>query len=562
MANRQILDHRGEPIRPSKRKDLRAKFDLAQTTRDNEKHWANADGRSARSALAPAVRKRLRDRSRYEAENSSWYAGILSTATNHIVGTGPRLQSLTANAEGNQRIERAWSRWCKASGFTTKLRVLFETYWREGECFGLRSSRPSLYPIDLDLRTYEAEQVQSPYDSQTIGDPFVDDGIRFIPASETIEYFFLDHHPSDPFFTPSWKGDWRPACDVIHLFRPTRCNQLRGIPRAAPGLPLLAVMRRFEIATVHAAEVAANQPMVLETTSGANIQPAQSPEDFATIELERNMATIIPEGWRLGQAKPEHPATTMEMFIRQLLMHFCRSMNVPFGLAAGTSKDSNFSSHKGDIRNLWQPEVRAEQELLEREVVNKVFRWFLEGALLSGLLDDMPPIDQIDYQWYWDGIPPLDETDAATATQIRTTSGQSTLPQEYAANGQDFETVMAKGDATFGLPPGTYKRAVFQSMFPAFQAAPQSTPAGVQAAAETAVAAPAGEYTDLGQRSFNNQQKRIETTVSRLSTGEISEPIARVTLETIGLDPSRIDRLIEIAMDGVITQQEMAEVQS
>ena len=50
-------------------KPVRAKFDLAQTTAENRKHWGSADQLSARAALSPAVRRVVRTRSRYEAEN-------------------------------------------------------------------------------------------------------------------------------------------------------------------------------------------------------------------------------------------------------------------------------------------------------------------------------------------------------------------------------------------------------------------------------------------------------------------------------------------------------------
>lgn len=445
-------------------KALRARFDLAQTTADNRNHWAAADSHSARSALTPGVRKLQRERSRYEAENNSWYSGILSTATNHVVGTGPRLQVATANPEANARLEKAWGRWARKIGLTSKLRVMFETYWRDGEVFLLRGSRPALYPISLDLLVYESEQVQNPY-TASVTDRYVDDGIRFIPNTSEVEYFFLDHHPSDPVFAATWKGEWKPAREVVHLFRPVRPGQIRGIPRAAPGLPLLAIMRRYELATVQAAETAANHALFMQYT-GTAVAPAASPTDFAELEIARNMMTILPEGWAMNQLRPEQPATTLPMFLTALLTHFCRCMNIPYGLAAGTSKDSNFSSHKGDIRNLWQSEVWAEQELLERTVLDVVLGWFLEDAVLApGLLDDMPPIDNIDHSWFWDGIPPLDEADAAGAAEIRLRSGQSTLNMEYARNGYDFDTSMAKADAAFGLPAGSHKKAIFARIF-------------------------------------------------------------------------------------------------
>jgi len=50
---------------------IRAKFDSAQTTPENRRHWANADGLAADAAANPEVRRTLRNRSRYEVANNS-----------------------------------------------------------------------------------------------------------------------------------------------------------------------------------------------------------------------------------------------------------------------------------------------------------------------------------------------------------------------------------------------------------------------------------------------------------------------------------------------------------
>ncbi len=71
---------------------LKAKYDAAQTTAENKRQWALADGLSARSANSLMVRKILRERSRYESCNNSYAAGMLLTLANDMVGTGPRLQ--------------------------------------------------------------------------------------------------------------------------------------------------------------------------------------------------------------------------------------------------------------------------------------------------------------------------------------------------------------------------------------------------------------------------------------------------------------------------------------
>jgi len=112
---------------------VEAKFEVAQTTADNRRHWANADGLSARAAVSPEVRRVVRIRSRYEADNNSWYRGMLRTAVNHIVGKGPQLQVTTGNWELDLRIEAAFQRWATHSDFAGQLRLMVEAYWRDGE---------------------------------------------------------------------------------------------------------------------------------------------------------------------------------------------------------------------------------------------------------------------------------------------------------------------------------------------------------------------------------------------------------------------------------------------
>jgi hypothetical protein len=67
---------------------VRAKFDSAQTTADNRRHWANADGLSADAAANPEVRRTLRNRARYEVANNSYARGIVLTLANDVIGTG------------------------------------------------------------------------------------------------------------------------------------------------------------------------------------------------------------------------------------------------------------------------------------------------------------------------------------------------------------------------------------------------------------------------------------------------------------------------------------------
>ena len=106
---------------------IRARYDAAATTDENRRHWKHADGLSAVAANSSEVRRLLRNRARYEVANNSYARGIVLTLANDTIGTGPRLQLLTENAEANRRLEREWMLWSRAVGLAEKLRRLVES---------------------------------------------------------------------------------------------------------------------------------------------------------------------------------------------------------------------------------------------------------------------------------------------------------------------------------------------------------------------------------------------------------------------------------------------------
>ena len=89
-------------------------------------------------------RRILRNRARYEVANNSYARGIVLTLANDIVGTGPRLQLLTEDAEANRQIERAFNQWAKAVGLAEKLRTLRMAQTQDGEAFAVLISNSRL----------------------------------------------------------------------------------------------------------------------------------------------------------------------------------------------------------------------------------------------------------------------------------------------------------------------------------------------------------------------------------------------------------------------------------
>ena len=157
-------------LRPSAY-SLQSRYDAAQTTPDNRRHWANADHLSANAAIGADVRRILRSRARYEVANNSYAKGIVLTLANYVVGTGPRLQMLSDDPQANRVIEREFARWAKAIGLPHKLRTMRIAQCESGEVFALLATNPRIdAPVQLDVRPMEADQVADPgYRLQAVG---------------------------------------------------------------------------------------------------------------------------------------------------------------------------------------------------------------------------------------------------------------------------------------------------------------------------------------------------------------------------------------------------------
>jgi capsid protein len=123
-----------------------------------------ADSLSADAAASSDVRKQLRQRARYEVANNSYAKGIVLTLANDCVGTGPRLQVLTADNELNKKIELAFSLWSQRISLAAKLRTMRMSKSTDGETFGILTGNGKLPgPVKLDLSLVEADRVTTPY---------------------------------------------------------------------------------------------------------------------------------------------------------------------------------------------------------------------------------------------------------------------------------------------------------------------------------------------------------------------------------------------------------------
>ncbi len=437
----RLFKRKTKPVYPNRPvAKLRARYDAAQTTRDNVRHWAMADSLSAKEANSYDVRKKLRERSRYEVDNNSYAKGITLTIANDCVGTGPRLQLLTEDADFNKKVECDFYCWSKRIKLASKLRTMRMSKSTDGEVFGLLTSNPvTNNPVNLDLILVETDRVTMPWQGcrGALYDNNVD-GVIFDNFGNPIQYCILDEHTGG-YGTAQDNYRLVGAESMIHWFRADRPGQVRGVPEITTALPLFAQLRRYTLAVIAAAETAADFAAVLFSDSPSiGEEPNWDPMDV--VELEKRMATVLPEGWKLGQIKAEQPATSYSEFKREILNEIARCLNIPYNIAACNSSGYNYASGRLDHQTYYKS-IRVEQEDLGEVVLNKIFEaWFREYLLQSSTSLLFKNNLHVPRQWFFDGTEHVDPAKEANAQKTRLASSTTTLAAEYAKQGKDWET--------------------------------------------------------------------------------------------------------------------------
>lgn len=435
---------------------LMARYDAAQTTDDNSRHWANADLLSANSANNPATRQTLRSRARYEFANNCYCHGMIRTIASHVVGTGPRIQLLTDSQESNREIEAAWSQWDRQVKLASKLHTMRQARCRDGEAFAVMVNNPRLPgAVKLYPKIIEADQCATP--AQFLTGYNQVDGMEVDQFGDPLVYHLLRSHPGETAVAGFNEYDRVPSEFVIHLFREDRPGQRRGVPEITPALPLYAVLRRYTLATLHKAEIAALLAVFLKTTA-SGLDPADLGEPFQLLNLERNAMTTLPDGWDISQLKAEAPTDAHDAFAKAILREIARCLDMPFNIAAGDSSSYNYASGRLDHQTYFRS-IDIDRKQLEIECLDRLF-----AAWLAEYLGDASGINPRDidtsaypHEWRWDGYEHVDPQKEANATETMLRSGQTNLPDVIAKGGGDWEVHQEKAAKGLGLSVKDYR---------------------------------------------------------------------------------------------------------
>lgn len=461
-----------DPIayRQAKRAAIKARYDLAETTTDNVKHWAQSDSFDADSANSRHVRQTMVRRSRYETENNGYVGGLTRTHATFLIRTGPRLRltskdehELDETTEVKDRIKADWHAWCKAIKFRRKLWCMAHAKIQDGEPLAVVRHNPKVkHQVKLDVVPIETEQCQTPM--LAVGVPGYIDGIRFDPWGNPLYYDILPQHPGSLGLSSSIQPDHIPARYVLHWYEMQRPGQHRGVPSMRSTLGLGAGARRWREATLSGAETIADIALIAQT-QGA---PLDGPDEFApfgTIEWQKRMMMMLPMGWNVFQPQGTQPPANYEMFTRAHISESARPLSMPYNLAASDSSSHSFASGRLDTIPYYMVIDDLEREDCNDLVLDPLFcLWWQEYVLIKqekGRMLESDPDNPPSHDWDWPKNPVADEG-AETGTNAEKMRTGQAAPSDIAhANGESFEDLLRRMARDYGKSIDEMREALF-----------------------------------------------------------------------------------------------------
>ena len=453
-------------------------------------------------------------RSRDLVRNHGVADGAQQTLTDNIVGTGLRLSSTPDYLllgkdkawaeEWSKHTEARWRAYadstdCDAGNslnFHGQTEQIFRSTFSNGEGLALPLWLPrpgARYATRIQM--IEPDRLSNPMGR--MDGPRLRSGIEIDQYGAPLAYHIRKAHPGDRMYADAadinqWERipaftDWGRR-RVIHVHNKGRVGQSRGKPSLTSVMRQFKVLGDFTNAELKAAVVNAKIAVLTESAlTPEGIAELLSSDDDARKKYEdalanRGLSTISMEdgqiipleiGEKLSGFTPGRPSGSFDPFVTSIFRHIATGLNIPYELLMKDFSRTNYSSARAAMNEAWRF-FRGRRQWIATYWARPVYELWLEEAVNLGIIE-APDFYQNKAaycccRWIGPGRGYVDVTREADASETRMRNNMSTLEDECAEQGRDWEeTLEQRGteikramdmERTLGLPEGTLWRQV------------------------------------------------------------------------------------------------------
>lgn len=446
----------------------------ASSTRRQGMSWTASKGDADATVLydLPTLRERSRDLLR----NAPLAVGAVNTVVTNVVGTGLKMKSridrdvlkLSEDQADawEATAEREWKLWSESTecdvartlDFTGQQEMGFRQTLENGDVFVLLASlsRPGS-PYGLKLQMIEGDRVCNP--DWKPDNAKIAGGVERDDNGAPVRYHIINQHPGSAYYSrAAVRWDPREAFgktgrrNVIHLFKPQRPGQSRGVPYLAPVIEPLKQLDRYTEAEIAAAVISGMFTVFVKSESGgvglspmdptSEVGGSDSDEDF---KMASGAILDLAKGESIETADPKRPNTAFDPFVMAVLRQIGVALELPFEILI-KHFTASYSAARAALLEAWRF-FRCRRNWLAVNFCFPVYEAWMDEAVALGRIkapgyfaDPLVRKAYLGAEWIGPAPGQIDPGKEVDASLKRISGHLSTIEKETAElTGGDFE---------------------------------------------------------------------------------------------------------------------------
>jgi lambda family phage portal protein len=439
----------------------------------------NASNRSADSEIRWALRD-LRNRSRDLERNNEYFKRYLQLLRTNVVGeNGFRLQLRARDLNGkidmtgNNIIEGAWAEFSRLGGPTVDGQMsmidlsnhIISSVARDGEVFLQIIKRPFLRH-GIALMIIEPDRIDedmnefAPNSSNKVRMGVEIDSMTRRPVA----YYVSTDHPGDYDYVTMSTGKKKiriPADQMMHIFRPERADQTRGVPWSASAIASLKMLHGYREAELVAARVGAAKMGFFTSPAGDGFTADGYEDTFTPIyDAEAGTFHQLPAGVDFKAFDPTHPTSAFADFEKAILRGVAGGLGVSYTALANDLESTSYSSvRQGALEE--RDFYRTLHRFMIEHFFDPMFRLWMEHVMDFQLIPINGPgkYEKFTSEITWRGrgfqwVDPLKEINAAVVGLQNGILSHSDIAANYGRDAEEtFSQIQRDKEmaAQFGL---------------------------------------------------------------------------------------------------------------
>ncbi len=412
--------------------------------------------------------ERMRGRSRALANDNDYAKKYLQMVVQNVVGpTGFSLQVLASEGArldslANTLIEQSFAAWarrgsCEITGqlsFVDVKSLVAMAVARDGEALvRMVRGQAAGNRWAFTLQVLDIDRLPTNFNLALPGGARIVMGVELDRYGRPVAYHLHRTHPGSTVGAYQ-QGDLErvPATDILHLFRPVRPEQRRGIPAMHTAMLRMQMLGKFEAAAVVAARKGAETlgffvtpngeaPVVGETNADGNQVDTSVPGQYDT----------LPAGYDFRPYESKYPNEVYAAFVKGALRGIASGLGVSYNSLASDLEGVNYSSIRAGVleeRDAWM----AWQNWMIEALLTPVYENWLQSALLAGAVTtaagNQLPATKVDkfmaHAWQgrrWAWVDPMKDIQANIEA---VNAGLKSRREVIAEQGRDIDEVWAQ----------------------------------------------------------------------------------------------------------------------